>query len=698
MFSFICTFVHILFCCCFNHYSSMDYLSIFTDTINLTFMEIDILGKVNEKKLAYSHTLLPVFEAIINSIHAIEDRKLNSPGIIKVQLIRSEQAEIEDSLPPITDFCIYDSGVGFNEDNFRSFNFAHSTYKRGRGGKGIGRITWLRAFQKVEITSTYKSENEFYKRVFTFAPTQKGIEKHQNTKLENASEYTTLVHLKSLKEEYQRWCNKKAEHIALRIIEHCFSYFLDENCPRIIIQDSDVEIIVNDYFRLYTKNEVTVRSFSLNSREFTLNIVKLYSPKADNKIHYCANFREVFTEKINNFIPELDSFITDENGDRYSVAVYVSGDFLDERVNEERTDIIFDASALPFPGSVGLHELNENVIENIQELFSDVINKLSNTRIEKVRTFVQKHPRYRHLLKYRKRELANIPSTLSDEKLEIELFKIQQSLEVEILEQAQHAIDEIKNTDADSEPDTSLNGLSQKVIEVGNSKLAEYVIHRKLVLELLESKLKRDTHGNYETEEAIHKLIFPLKKVSDDITFEDHNLWIIDERLAFHKYLSSDIPFNKIEEIESESKLRTDLLIMNQSFAVIDSAQPYSSIVLFEFKRPSRNDYNERENPISQVNKYCRELLSPNSKDKDGRPLNIKDGTPIYAYIVCDITPKLKQFADDAGFTVLPDQNGYFNYNSNYKLYTEIISFDKLISDSKKRNQILFEKLSLPTT
>ncbi|MFC4872091.1 hypothetical protein [Negadavirga shengliensis] len=36
-------------------------------------MQIDIKGKINEKKLAYNSTLLPLFEAIVNSIQAIEE-------------------------------------------------------------------------------------------------------------------------------------------------------------------------------------------------------------------------------------------------------------------------------------------------------------------------------------------------------------------------------------------------------------------------------------------------------------------------------------------------------------------------------------------------------------------------------------------------------------------------------------------------
>jgi hypothetical protein len=48
-------------------------------------MQIDILGKVREKKLSYNNTLLPLFEAIVNSIHANEEDSATKPGLIEVE-------------------------------------------------------------------------------------------------------------------------------------------------------------------------------------------------------------------------------------------------------------------------------------------------------------------------------------------------------------------------------------------------------------------------------------------------------------------------------------------------------------------------------------------------------------------------------------------------------------------------------------
>ena len=78
-------------------------------------MQIDIKGKINEKKLAFSNTLLPLFEAIVNSIHAIEENKSSITGIIEIEVIRSNQTilkvEKSDILPQIIGFNVKDNGV-----------------------------------------------------------------------------------------------------------------------------------------------------------------------------------------------------------------------------------------------------------------------------------------------------------------------------------------------------------------------------------------------------------------------------------------------------------------------------------------------------------------------------------------------------------------------------------------------------------
>src|SRR5688500_17692255 len=122
-------------------------------------MQIDLLGKIREKKLSYNNTLLPLFEAVVNSIQAIEDGSATKPGLISIEIVRVPQGNItfkEVTLigkSPVMDFIIRDNGVGFTDANYESFSYAHSPYKLTKGGKGVGRLIWLRAFNAVDIES-----------------------------------------------------------------------------------------------------------------------------------------------------------------------------------------------------------------------------------------------------------------------------------------------------------------------------------------------------------------------------------------------------------------------------------------------------------------------------------------------------------------------------------------------------------------
>ncbi|THV60579.1 hypothetical protein [Chryseobacterium candidae] len=662
-------------------------------------MQIDIAGKVREKKLAHNNVLLPLYEAIVNSIHAIEDAKLSEKGLIEIDLIRLSQEEFPyddlQKLPPIIDFHIKDNGIGFNEENYDSFNFAHSSYKfEKRGGKGIGRITWLRAFEKAIIESQFKEGEVFKKRTFNFVPTKKGIEKESLIEIESKEDFwSTIVILKNLKENYRRWCNNNSEDIAFKIIEHCFSFFLDSNCPTIVLKDVNKPIVVNDYFSMYINKAVEGKPFTINTNKFDLDIVKLYNTKTDNKVHLLAHKREVINYPISDTIPEIPDYFVDEIGQKFSISIYVSGDYFDEngRVNEERTAIIFDNEESMFEEAVTFQDLKDGVAEIIREHFKDHLVEFSEKKFNRVRTFVTSHPRYRHLLKYKPNDILKISNSNDDSKLEVELFKIQQKLELEVLNETKVELQGIENKE-----DKMNDGLYEKILDVGNAKLSEYILHRKHILDLLELNLRKK-ENKYSTEEVIHNLIFPLRKTSDEISLDEHNLWVIDDKLSFHDYLASDKTFKSNERTESKSTKETDLLIFNKAHLLTDDEKPYSSIIIVEFKRPMRNDYTDSENPINQINTYVREIINNKVLDKDGRPFDIKDKTPIYAYIVCDLTPNMRKFAEDQNFTVLPDNDGYFNYNRNYYLYVEIISFDKLIRDSKNRNKVLFEKLNLPT-
>ena len=144
---------------------------------------------------------------------------------------------------------------------------------------------------------------------------------------------------------------------------------------------------------------------------------------------------------------------------------------------------------------------------------------------------------------------------------------------------------------------------------------------------------------------------------------------------------------------------RPDLLILDQPVAMSENQNDgsiFNSIIIFELIRPMRSDYTDGDNPISQLYKYVDKIKTGNAKDKDGRPIRVAETTQFYLYAICDITDNLKRIIQHYGiFRSTPDKMGYFGFNQDYNAYIEILSFDKMINDSKKRNKVLFEKLGI---
>jgi len=196
-------------------------------------MRTDIFGRVKNTKLADNKPLLPLFEAIMNSIHAILYTKIDD-GKITIEINRDEDLLDEDGrkFGKITDFIITDNGIGFTKENFDSFTTSDSTYKEKLGGKGVGRFLWLVAFDHVEVESKYRDEEtKAHFRKFSFISKGDGIKDHQDELIDD-NDIFTKIKLLNFKSKYQQKSPKKTETIAVYIIEHFLEYFRQGNCPK----------------------------------------------------------------------------------------------------------------------------------------------------------------------------------------------------------------------------------------------------------------------------------------------------------------------------------------------------------------------------------------------------------------------------------------------------------------------------------
>ena len=135
---------------------------------------IDLEGRIKNFDLPKQKPLIPLFETIVNSIYAIEERqeKEDFEGLIEVRIIRHPQEVLEgidSSINDVIGFVVTDNGVGLDENNMRSFLQSDSTYRAEKGGKGVGRFSWLKAFESTHIESIFFDDGTWSKRSFDFS-------------------------------------------------------------------------------------------------------------------------------------------------------------------------------------------------------------------------------------------------------------------------------------------------------------------------------------------------------------------------------------------------------------------------------------------------------------------------------------------------------------------------------------------------
>ena len=684
-------------------------------------MNSNLKYRAKKKNLKETNCLFPLFEAIVNSIQSIEERPKPHKGRIEI-FSKREMGETLEGEPleneAFESFYIKDNGVGFNKNNYKSFKDLDSSYKEEKGCKGVGRILWLVAFNKILIESNYINEtNGWEKRNFEF--NENGTDPNDEVMESNEQKFETCVKLIDFKKKYQSSCPRDIEILSRKIVDHCLLFFLDPGCPEIIIEDNfGKRIVLNDFFKTEIKPTLNKSEINLKGEKFSLYHTRKYKDANKHELRFCANQRDVTGNDLSKHILNLQKRIKPQTEDSSFYYVgYLIGNFLDSNVDSDRVSILFseeeemqtqtnlnDFSA----GSETGHkftraELINSTIKHIESYLSEYLEEIDESKKSFITDYIYfKKPQYRYLISNKPGIFNSIPAGLTEDELELKLHDELIKWEKETHEKGERVKKNIKNNVTKTEQvQKAFLDYCKSITDINKTSLAEYVIRRKAVLDLLENSLELDENGNYKSEENIHSIICPLRYTSDEIEFEEMNLWIIDERLAYHNFLASDKQLKSLPIIDSESSDRPDIAIFNQALSFtegdVKTKLKLDSVTVIEFKRPNRDGLNkDQTNPIDQVLDYVKKIRTGAEKRWNGRPMGDVSNIPFYCYIIADLTESMKDAAENGGLQETPDKEGYFGYNSMKKAYIEVISYSKLLEDSIKRNQILFDKLFTP--
>lgn len=671
-------------------------------------MDTNLIGRVKNTKLPKNRGLLPLFEAVVNSIHAIEEKGLSSKeGKITVNILRTNTLPtVEKSLGDIIGFKIIDNGIGFNDENMQSFTTLDSEYKAEKGCRGIGRLLWLKAFKNAQVNSVYANGPKVFRRTFDFNASS-GVNEKVNKEISNGEIQETSVWLSDFEESYRKGSEKKAETIAKSLLEHCLWYFIRPGgAPQIVLQDGSECLTLDNIFEGSMHSSAKPETVTIKKMNFEFTHIKLHS----NSIHshmiaYCAANRVVKQENIKGKIPGLYGPLKDEKGE-FVYSCYVNSPYLDEHVRSERTEFDIDEekqSELFDEFQISIGEIRKKVFESANKFLGESLeeNKLKGS--DRIHSFVSNiSPRYRPIISRIPKEELCVDPNISDKDLELELHKHLSSIERELLSQG-HEIMDPSEDETWENYNKRLQEYLSKVADVKKSDLAGYVSHRKVILDLFEKATQSDKNRKYVREDIIHGLIMPMGTDSNQVLIDNNNLWLLDERLTFHNYLASDKALSAMSVIESSDKKEPDICALNvfdNPILVSEGSQlPLASIVVIEIKRPMRNDaaQGEDKDPIEQALGYLERIRNGNMKTASGRPIPNSLDVPGFCYVISDITPSLEMRCKLKDLKVTSDKMGYFGYNQTFNTYIEVMSYDRLVNAAKQRNRAFFDALGLPS-
>ncbi|WP_259071624.1 ATP-binding protein [Mucilaginibacter sp. X4EP1] len=673
----------------------------------------NIENKVRNTSLPRTKPLLPLYEAISNSIHSIKElAKINESMegkiLISIQRIGSadlfgEIADIDEY--PVNSYEIIDNGIGFNDENMAYFIESDTDHKIEIGGKGVGRFVCLKAFRKIIVDSNYEDNGSLKNRHFEYRSSREGIHDFKEGTVGEFAERRTKITLFEYKNDYQKNVPGSLFEIAREIVNHFLLYFIQDNAPKIIIKDDkNEEVNCRNLFLAEFQGEIQKAEFELGDYPFQVYLTKSNKSQS-HKLHFCAHNRSVREEPLYRKIPDLGKFSIKDEDQQYYYQAYVVSKYLDDNVNQERVGFNFptdeDEDEQQSSPEITLYKIRNKAVEAIEGVLADYLSQIRENKITTYKPIVEQQlPQYRAVFNHRLEQVKKLASNLPKDKLDIELYRLESDWKIEIKEEGAKLIEEKKNISNLGDYKARYEKFLTEFNEVGQIDLARYVVHRKTVIELLDAFLDLNNKEKFTDEDVIHSIFFPIKSSSDEVSHENQNLWLLDERLTYHSFLASDKQFDKINQIEVNSQDRTDLLIYNDALVFSeDKRAPFSSFTIVEFKKPQRNnfvDYDSEKNPIEQCERYINLLLEGKIKDHGGRMLNVPKNIPFFVYIVCDITPSLVKILENREYAKTPDGLGYFRFkNQYYNAYIEVLPFEKVLLDAKKRNRILFDKLGI---
>lgn len=704
-------------------------------------MTLDIRGSIKNTKLSSNQYV--IFEELLsNAIDAYLIRRHSEITVPSMKARIEVDFSAADMLGDreVMSVSCRDNGCGLGDDQLKAFLTKDTSYKddlliAGIGRcKGAGRIQFFHHFAALSIDSFYRQGDRVLKRELRYEEPNKLID--ANDFVSGSGEEAdigTFIQLGGFKEVIRPRISRGEPLSSLFSAPMLRKQMLVAFLQRLVglaDQLGDFEIkFISRHWKEGEAVEILQRSdlpavtaervVDVEERDpatgQTLGIyhkLKLSHYQLDaahydlprNAIAFCAK-----SSPVKDITAQYLRTRTEQNNpvNGFHHIVLIEGDYLDNRVNEQRDDFenipaeipsgdLFSSEKISY---ADIYRAIDPVIEemvtpanwNREELLKQVIDQfgISEAMLQDTSTrIVYGEPAYklaeRVLRKYQERVLHETA----------EIFTLQQ----EIIRTAPDSdefrckINELSWKYTSSLKNFDMATLSQLVVRrAAIVHILDLACNKELAIQGLAKGVRR------KDEQIIHSIFFPMRKDSTEVA--DHDIWLLSEEYQYYDYIASDTPLADIKWNGSEAVFDNDIdAAMREVLAkrVEENGGKRPDIALFskegsaiivEFKAPGIST----DEHIGDLSEYA-QLLAAKSRGKLKK---------FYGYLIGDEVNTLRL---SGNWTPFPTGKGWFQSSPLLdpgtrlplgETYFEIMHFSDVIERAKKRIRVYQEKLKL---
>lgn len=606
------------------------------------------MAKINLRKFIAEHYKGGVSardvirEALTNSIHAGGES-------IAVDLHFSErQQEISgvtaDERRVLEQITITDDGEGFTAENLNFFDEICTSHKDSIGGKGVGRLAFLKYANTVEIRS--QLANELVE--FTYTP---DFKPEDVKKWVGSGSPSTCITLRELKENINTQVAKLVNSICddlrlLLFMKHQSGHSIKLTFTHNSRQPFDeCYVFSGDGI----KSELD-RGFDVDGVEFKCYGFRDEPPKKGIVAMLCAD--ELCIEE----------YVISRRFDICRHLIFVTSEYFNRRSNMERQRLELprtdDDVDMVSPIS------REKLMPRIHAECMAMIDESAEGDIEQFKTDnVKKLKKYYPFIKV---DSLGGNAALLDAEEVVKTYRAQQAKREDQLVEALETGKPVSWDD---------------VSHLASEDLARFIVHRALVIDSLANMPPSSA------EDAIHNAILPKKSDGSDI--RENNIWLVDDKFLSYSSIYSDEALTTIvqevgKSVESKQQRRPDVA----AFFSRDSENHPNKLVIVEFKKPGADIFDNNK-ALIQCRLYAGELSERISTVRE-----------VFAFSIVEIDDEFYRDMKQTGFKDVFSLTERVVYNdfligskSEIPLHLYVLPASALIKDAKARNRVFEEVL-----